>query len=84
MFKFTGHTTKSDIPENPIVDNVSFLLNIMCDLGHLGNWRIFGSLEITMNCLFGYNLSNGSMEHRCQACPKSDDLPIFGLLSCLL
>ena len=37
MFKFTGHTTKSDIPENPTVDNVSFLLNRMSDLGHLGN-----------------------------------------------
>ena len=40
LFKYTGHTTKSDIPENPIVDNVSLLLNRMCDLGHLGNWEI--------------------------------------------
>ena len=53
MFKFTGHTTKSDIPENPIVDNVSFPLNRLCDLGYLGNWRIFNSLEIDMNCPFG-------------------------------
>ena len=53
MFKFTGHTTKSDIPENPIVDNVSFLLNRMCDLVYLENWPIFGFLEIDMNCLFG-------------------------------
>ena len=43
----------SDIPENPIVDNVSFLLNRMCDYSHLGNWRIFGSSEVDMNCLFG-------------------------------
>ena len=50
MFKFTGHTTKSDIPESRIVDNDYFLLNKMCDLG---NWRIFGCLEIDMNCLFG-------------------------------
>ena len=76
-----GHTWK---PYCQIVDNVSFLLNRICDLGHLGNWRIFGSLEIDMNCLLykTFLMELWNIDAKCHACPKSEASPIFGLLAC--
>ena len=58
----------------------------MFDLGHPGKWRIFGSLEIDMNCPLDKTSLMGlwNIHANCHACPKMRRLAFFELLACLL